>query len=83
MRRGYTKVEFDSHELSDKAWIVYSQTDDAGCEWLKKRVFDDNDNEHYEYYQWYMNDIYERIGTIEDVNSYLESEYDEYPDAYI
>ena len=77
MRRGFTKVEFNSHELTDKAWTVYSQSDEKAFVWLKKFVFDDDDNEHYEYYKWYKNDIYDKVGTIDDVNEILESEYDE------
>ena len=83
MRRGFTKVDFNSHELSDKAWTVYIQEDTRNNPWVKKLVYDDEDNEHYEYYQWYdRGEHYEHIGTIEDVNEYFESLLDEYPELY-
>ena len=83
MRRGYTKVEFNSYELSDKAWTVYIQEDEPGSPWLKKIVYDDDDNEHYEYYRWIdRGEHYMHVGTIEDVNEYFESLLNEYPEIY-
>ena len=76
--RSYTKAEFTPHDLSEKAWTVYSQTDDKSFGWMKKIIFDDDGKEYYKYYKWYYNSYVAVVGTIEDVNSYLESEYDEY-----